>query len=334
MAFALAWLGLLALALAPADRAAQAVRDWLSGKYAVNPMEAVGRPPEEAFKLLEKSLAFPPPPPGLEVNLKEPAVEQRGPETWVRFPAVAGEQSGEVVVRLRDGSVAGIAWRPEGGLLPGWLLWPWVGPAFVLLGFLLLFSLVKGQLRPYWRDALRLVAERRRLFWATQAGLFIAFFLGAMAAYADPRVARLLQELLGAGIGQIGLERAVQNGPLGLATVIFYWNFTRGLVLTTALPGLFFGVPALLINLARYYILGMALSPAVIPPERFLLHLPVIFLELGAYNTATFGALALLGDLLAGRGYRQGLKALGRSLVLATVLLFLAAVYEAFEVLA
>jgi hypothetical protein len=178
------------------------------------------------------------------------------------------------------------------------------------------------------------VAGRRRLFWATQIGLFATFFTGALAAYADPKVARLLQELLGTGIGQIGLEKAVQNGPLGLATVIFYWNFTRGLLLTTALPGAFFGVPALVVNLARYYVLGMALSPAVIPPERFLLHLPVVFLELGAYNTATFGALALLGDLLAGRGYREGLRSLLLSLVLATALLFLAALYEAFEVLA
>ncbi len=324
----------LALAQSPTDRAAQAVRAWLSGKYRVNPMEAVGRPPEEAFKLLERSLAFPPPPPGLEVNLKEPELERRGPETWVRFPAVAGGESGEVVVRLKDGRVVGVAWRPQGGLLPAWLLRPWAGPVFVLLGFLLLLSLVRGRLRPYWREALRLVAERRRLFWATQAGLFATFFLGALAAYADPRVARLLGELLGTGIGQIGLEKAVRNGPLGLAAVIFYWNFTRGLLLTTALPGVLFGVPALLVNLARYYVLGMALSPAVIPPERFLLHLPVVLLELGAYNTATFGGLALLGDLLAGRGFSAGLRTLGRSLVLATALLFLAAVYEAFEVLA
>ncbi len=326
-------LGFVGLALSPDERARAAVEDWLAGNYRANPMEAVGKPPEEALKLLERALRFPPPPPGIEVNLNEPRVESRGPEVWVRFPAAIGKETGEVVVRLRGDEVVGVAWQPEGGMLPPWVSSPWFVPLFLGGTFGLILSLFFGGLRSLWRRALRVLWMRKRLFIGTQLGLYGVFFLGVVSAYSAPDLARLFQQLVGETIAQIGLERAMVHGPLGLAAVIFYWNLTRGLLLTTALPAMLFGVPALLLNALRYYLLGFALSPAVVPLDRFLLHLPVIVLELGAYNTGVFGGLALLGEVLAGRGYRQGLRVLALSLIPATVLLFFAALYEAFEVM-
>ena len=326
-------LGFLALAEGPEAIARAAVEDWLSGKYRVNPAAALNAEPEEAIRVLERALRFPPPPRGLEVNLNEPRVEPRGQEVWVRFPAALGEETGEVVVRLRENEVIGVSWRPEGGLLPPWVSSPWFVAAFLGGGFGLIFSLLFGGLRPLWKRALWAISVRRRLFLWTQLGLYGVFALGALSAYSAPELARLFQELVGETIAQIGLERAVRAGPLALAATIFYWNLTRGLMLTTALPAMLFGVPALLLNAVRYFALGFALSPAVVPLDRFLLHLPVIVLELGAYNTAVFGGLALLGEVLAGCGYRQGLRVLALSLIPATVLLFFAALYEAFEVM-
>ena len=324
---------LIGFAGGPADLARQAVEGWLSGKYRTDPLELLSRPPEEGLRVLERALRFPPPPPGLEVNLDAPEVEAHGPVAVVRYPAALGDRTGEVVVELEDGKVLGVRWQPEGGQLPPWVVAPYSGPVFLGVGLGLVLALFRGGLRRAWRAALEAIRVRGRLFLWTQVGLYAAFALGAAAAYADPALARLVQEVVGAGIRQIGIEAALRHGPLGLAAAIFYWNFTRGLLLTTALPGLLFGVPALLVNLLRYYLLGFALSPAVVPLDRFLLHLPVIVLELGAYNTAVFGGLALLGEVLAGRGYRQGLRVLLLSLIPATVLLFFAALYEAFEVM-
>ena len=331
--FVLALFSALGFALTPADRARAAVEAWLSGAYRTNPLEAVSRDPKEALALLERAIRFPPPPPGLEVNLTSPRVEARGPVVVVRYPAALGERTGEVVVELHGDEVWGVRWQPEGVLLPPWVVAPYSGPVFLGVGLGLVLALFRGGLRRTWRAALEAIRARGRLFFWTQVGLYAAFALGAAGAYADPELARLVQRVVGAGIGQIGIEAALRHGPLGLAAAIFYWNFTRGLLLTTALPALLFGVPALVFNLLRYYLLGFALSPPVVPVDRFLLHLPVIVLELGAYNTAVFGGLALLGEVLAGRGYRQGLRVLGLSLVPATVLLFFAALYEAFEVM-
>ncbi len=329
----LAFFSALGFAQGSVERARAAVEAWLSGEYRVDPMSAVARDPKEALKLLEQAVRFPPPPAGLEVNLDAPQVEARGPGVVVRYPAAVGDRTGEVVVELRGGEVWGVRWQPEGGLLPPWVVAPYSGPAFLGVGLLLMLALFRGGLRRAWRAALEAIRARARLFFWTQVGLYAAFALGAAGAYADPELARLVQRVVGAGIGQIGIEAALAHGPLGLAAAIFYWNFTRGLLLTTALPALLFGLPALVINLLRYYLLGFALSPAVVPVDRLLLHLPVIVLELGAYNTAVFGGLALLGEVLAGRGWRRGLRILGLSLVPATVLLFFAALYEAFELM-
>ncbi len=329
----LALFSALGFAQGPVERGRVAVEAWLAGEYRVDPMSAVARDPKEALKLLERAVRFPPPPSGLELNLNAPRVERRGPVVVVRYPAAVGERTGEVIVELRGDEVWGVRWQPEGGLLPPWVVAPYSGPVFLGAGLLLVLALFRGGLRRTWRAALEAIRVRGRLFFWTQVGLYAAFALGAAGAYADPELARLVQRVVGAGIGQIGIEAALAHGPLGLAAAIFYWNLTRGLLLTTALPALLFGVPALVINLLRYYLIGFALSPAVVPVDRFLLHLPVIVLELGAYNTAVFGGLALLGEVLAGRGWRQGLRILGLSLVPATVLLFFAALYEAFELM-
>ncbi len=324
---------LLSLAQSPADVARQAVTEWLSGKLSANPYEALGQSPERALEILEKAMAFPPPPPGLEVNLEAPEVEPRADGAVVKFPAAWDDHGGSVVVEVRGDEARSIFWRPDGGLLPKWLVTPWMGPLFLLLSLTFVLSLTRGRLRGWWRALVFELSNRRRLFFFTNAVLFSTFILGALGAYGDPKVALLVQRLVGGALNQIGLDRAVEYGPLTLAAVIFYWNFTRGLILTTLSPALLFGIPALVLNLARYYVLGIALSPAVIPWERFLLHLPVILLELGGYNAVVFGGLGLLGDVLAGKGYRQGLWVLLRSFVLGAVLLLFAAWYEAFEVM-
>ncbi|RDI95310.1 stage II sporulation protein M [Meiothermus sp. QL-1] len=329
-ALAVSLLG-LALAQPNVELARQAVEDWRAGKYRVNPS---AQSPEELIQFLERSLAFPEPPGDLAVNLDEPLEETTPQGSLVRFPATAGGRGGEVRVVLRNGEVTRIGFSPEGGLLPGWLRSPLAGAllAALSLGWLLALR-GNNSLARWWAEGWAVVRRHWGLYVGTNLGLYGLFALGGLVAYANPQLVRLTQELVGGALEQIGLGKALGSGVLGLAAVIFYWNLTNGLLLTTAVPGLLLGIPALLINAARYFVLGFALSPVALPLVNYLLHLPTIVIELQAYILATFGGMVLMLKTLRGEGYRAGLRALALTVYLGAFFLLLGAWYEAFSIL-
>lgn len=324
----------LALAQSNLELARQAVQDWQAGKYQTDPSQALGKPTEEAIRLLEQSLAFPPPPRELLVNLNEPLEESIPNGTIVKFPATVAGRGGEVRVTIRDGAVTRIGFTPEGGLLPAWLKSPvaWVLFAALSLGWLVTLR-SNSALARWWAEGWALVRQYRGLYLGTNIGLYGLFALGGLVAYTNPQMVRLMQELVGGALEQIGLGSALAGGVLGLATVIFYWNFTNGLLLTTAVPGLLLGIPALLFNALRYFVLGFALSPVALPAANYLLHLPTIVVELQAYILVTFGGLVLMLKTLRGEGYRAGLRALGLTIYLGAFFLLVGAWYEAFSIL-
>lgn len=325
----------LALAQSNLELARQAVQDWQAGRYQVDPSQALGKPTEEAIRLLERSLAFPPAPRELSVNLDEPLEEPTPRGTLVKFPATVAGRGGEVQVTIREGEVTRIGFVPEGGLLPGWLRSPVAWGLFVALSLGWLLALRgKNPLARWWVEAWALTHQYRGLYLGTNLGLYGLFALGSLVAYANPQLVRLVQELVGGALEQIGLGGALGGGILGLAVVIFYWNFTNGLLLTTAVPGLFLGIPALLFNALRYFVLGFALSPVALPTANYLLHLPTIVIELQAYILVTFGGLVLMLKTLRSEGYRAGLRALGLSIYIGAFFLLLGAWYEAFSILA
>ncbi|GEM82933.1 MAG: hypothetical protein KatS3mg073_0652 [Meiothermus sp.] len=323
-----------ALAQSNLEIARQAVQDWQAGKYQVDPSQALGKPTEEAIRLLERSLAFPPVPRDLSVNLNAPLEDSTPRGTIVKFPATVAGRGGEVRVVIRGDEVTRIGFAPEGGLLPGWLKHPAAWALFVAftLGWLVA---LRGDnvLARWWREGWGLLRQYRGLYLGINLGLYGLFALGGLVAYANPRLVQLMQELVGGALEQIGLGSALGGGVLGLALVIFYWNFTNGLVLTTAVPGLFLGIPALLFNAMRYFVLGFALSPVALPLANYLLHLPTMVVELQAYILATFGGMVLMLKTLRGEGYRAGLRALGLTVYLGGFFLLVGAWYEAFSIL-
>lgn len=324
----------LALAQSNLELARQAVQDWQAGKYEVDPTQALGKPTEEAIRLLERSLAFPPAPQELLVNLNEPLEEPIPSGSIVKFPATVAGRGGEVRVTIREGVVTRIGFAPEGGLLPGWLKSPLAWVLFVALSLGWLVALRSSStLARWWAEGWALVRQYRGLYLGTNIGLYGLFALGGLVAYTNPQMVRLMQELVGGALEQIGLGSALAGGVLGLAIVIFYWNFTNGLLLTTAVPGLFLGIPALLLNALRYFVLGFALSPVALPTVNYLLHLPTIVVELQAYILVTFGGLVLMLKTLRGEGYRAGLRALGLTVYLGAFFLLVGAWYEAFSIL-
>ncbi|AEB12633.1 hypothetical protein [Marinithermus hydrothermalis] len=362
--------------------AREAVAAWQAGELAreLDPARVLEAGPEEWARVVRELAAFSPPPVGLEVNLEAPEVETTPVGTLVRFPAVVGSRGGDVRVLVRDGEVTRVAWVPEGGLLPGWVWSPAAAWGFALASLLFVSGLRRGVLGRWWREGWSVVRRHWRLYLWVNAVLYGLFVLGALGAYAAPELARAVQELVGGALAQIGFEGTEGRGVLQLALVIFYWNFTQGVLLTSFAPALLLGVPAFLINALRYYFFGFALSPALFPAGTFVWHVPTLVIELQAYILVTFGGLALLASFMrsegVGRGVRllawvfggtflamfvpnallqlvlflgvfvyvfnrvvqsaggrAGLRALGLSLVLATVFLLVGAWYEAFELL-
>lgn len=322
------------LAQSNVELARQAVQDWQAGKYAVDPSQAVGKSTEEAVQILERSFAFAPAPGGLSVNLNEPREDQTPSGTIVQFPATVAGRGGDVRVTIRDGEVTRVGFVPEGGLLPAWIKNPLSWVLFVALSLGWLMALRgNNALARWWSEGWALVRQYRGLYIGMNIGLYGLFVLGGLVAYANPQLVKLMQEIVGGALEQIGIGGALGGGVLGLAIVIFYWNFTNGLVLTTAVPGLFLGIPALLFNAMRYFVLGFALSPVALPLANYLLHLPTIVVELQAYILATFGGMVLMLKTLRGEGYRAGLRALGLMVYLGAFFLLIGAWYEAFSIL-
>ncbi len=322
------------LAQSNLELARQAVQDWQAGKYTVDPSQAVGKPTEEAVRILERSFAFAPAPGGLSVNLNEPQEDQTPNGTIVKFPATVAGRGGDVRVTIRGGEVTRIGFVPEGGLLPAWIKNPLSWGLFVALSLGWLVALRgNNRLARWWAEGWALVRQYRGLYIGMNIGLYGLFVLGGLVAYANPQLVKLMQEIVGGALEQIGIGGALGGGVLGLAIVIFYWNFTNGLVLTTAVPGLFLGIPALLFNAMRYFVLGFALSPVALPLANYLLHLPTIVVELQAYILGTFGGMVLMLKTLRGEGYRSGLRALGLMVYLGAFFLLIGAWYEAFSIL-
>lgn len=320
---------------AAVEQARQAVRDWQAGKYTTDPAQAIGKPLDEQLKILERALAFSPVPGGLEVNLNAPEVAQNPDGTTVvRFPAAVGGQGGNVQVSLRGGEVIGIGWVSDASLIPAWTSSPLAWWSFLGLSLLWLALLfLPGRLRGLWQEGWALVRQYRRLYWGINIGLYGLFVLGSFTAYASPQVALLVQKLVGGALQQVGLGGLLAAGPLEVALIIFFWNFTRGLLLTTALPGMALGIPALLLNGLRYFFFGLALSPALFPAGRYLFHLPTLIIELQAYILVTFGGMVLLSKVLRREGYGAGFRALALTVYLGAFFLVVGAFYESYSLI-
>lgn len=317
-----------ASALGPEEVARRFVEEWLAGRVSPSLEEVFRSSKDELPQALERLFAYPPPPKGLRVNLDAPLWEGGR----VRFPATLGEEGGEVVVYLEGGRVERVAFVRK-GLLPPFAQSEAGGLFLLLFGVYWAVALRgKGVLARLFREALALLRQERRLYLGLNLLLYGLFALGSLLAFLEPGLARSVQKGIGGALELIGLEEVLFRGVLPLLAAIYYWNLTQGLLLTTLLPGLFLGLPALLLNASRYLLFGFALSPALIPLPLYLLHLPTLLLELQAYILGSFGGALLLKSLLRREGYRVGLGRLLLMGYLGAFVLLWAALYEAVEV--
>ena len=323
-----------------ADAAAdRVVREWLVGRYGVNLNDRNQDPLAAARRLL----LFTPSPNGAVVSWSLRGLTSASAARRVyRYPVTSsegGDESIDVTLTLTGGQ-----WRPSaimrGGV--GSSIPPWVSGASGLWIFLAVTAaLAFGSLsrRSAWRAwvlaSLRDALEHRRLFVITNIVLYGAFVVGLAVGAANPALVRLLQEVVSGTLQQGGITDAVSGNVGSAAFSIAYFNFSNGTVLTTFLPGVIFGGLPYLINFSRFLVLGAALTPTGIPLAAWLLHVPVMIVELQAYIFVTAAAGVMLARLFRGgfRVFTLAFTMFLRSLSVASILLVVAAWYEAFEVL-
>jgi hypothetical protein len=329
----------------PADPAAdaaadRAVREWLAGKFRLDPASAAGRldPLEAARQIV--SFAPVPGDPRVSFDLRSVAAAD-GERRLYHYPLTsdAGDETLEVTLARSNG-----AWSPsavqrggEGSAIPGFV----TGPAGAWLFLAITAALAYGVLAPtLWRrwlvEGWAVMRAHRGVFVFTNALLYGLFALGLLVGVLAPGVSEALQDVFSSALQQGGIDEALRGGVVKAAFGIAYFNFTNGAFLTTFLPGTVLGGLAYLINAVRNFVLSIALAPGVaVPVGAFLLHLPTIIVELQAYIFVTAGAGVLLARVMRGGfgAYGAALRDYLKVLPWAVTILVVAAWYEAFEIL-
>ncbi|MCX8037798.1 MAG: hypothetical protein N3D11_12275 [Candidatus Sumerlaeia bacterium] len=196
-------------------------------------------------------------------------------------------------------------------------------------------------------DALRIVHEHRRAYWTLTAAYYGLTLAAMLTVVFFPAVQKTLIDAVTEGFQKGPLKpvgSAYAGGHLGAAIILtFFVNLLGGSLLTITIPSLVVPFSGLLMGVVRATLWGLLLAPtsqtlalAMIP------HSLTLLLEGQAYVVAllavwihgrSFVAPQSTGAASCGEGYWIGLKKTARLYLLVVVLLAVAAVYEALEVL-
>ncbi|MDZ7705850.1 MAG: stage II sporulation protein M [Trueperaceae bacterium] len=208
---------------------------------------------------------------------------------------------------------------------------------FVLLSVYLVYLLARPSwFRRWLAEGYAVLKDHRRITLGTIIALYGVYTLGSLAGTAVPECQEALATIVGGSLEDTGVVDIVSNGNIPqTAAVITYWNFIQGAILTTFSPAFLFGIPAYLINLARFFVLGFALAPVGPQAALLVFHVPVIVIELLAYILVTAGGGIFLATLIRQgfSGFRQGVRRLALTVPIALVLLTVGAWYESAEIL-
>jgi hypothetical protein len=221
--------------------------------------------------------------------------------------------------------------------LPQFIQTPAAGFAFIAFSLYLLYLLT----RPSWFRQLlaqgwEVIKTHRGIVIGTVVALYGTYGLGSLFGANLPECQEAIAILVGGTLGDTGVIDVLQQDNLPVtAAVITYWNFLNGTLLTTLTPALFFAVPAYLINLLRFFVLGVALAPVGPQAGLLVFHLPVIVIELLAYILVTAGGGIFLMTLIRKgfAGFREGVRYLFLMVPIAFLLLVIGAWYESYEIL-
>jgi hypothetical protein len=192
--------------------------------------------------------------------------------------------------------------------------------------------------------AFRPVLDHRGALLGANLLYWGAFAVGAAYGAIDPTAQRALTEAVAGGFspdGQLApLVRAYTDGQLAAAIgLTFLVNLLLGALLYISLPSLVLPFAGLLTGVVRGVLWGALFSPAgVLADPTLPYHVPVIVLEGEAYVLAVTGVWLWWRPVLGAAGrrlaaWREGLLLQARVYAGVALLLALAAVYEAVEVI-
>ena len=201
-----------------------------------------------------------------------------------------------------------------------------------------------------WRslgDPLAEMQRRRGLLWGVHLAYFGAVVVAAAVVYGLPEVQAFLMAIIKASIqsgqGPLALAgKAYGSGNVAYAAAVtFGVNFGVGSLLSITVPSMILPGSGALVALFRAVMWGGLLGPSTVDMAALMLpHSWTLLLEGEAYILATFFALLIPIHLFDGRLGSFG-RRLGRALllnlegcILVAIVLGVAAVYEAIEVIA
>jgi hypothetical protein len=197
------------------------------------------------------------------------------------------------------------------------------------------------------RDPLVALSSHRRLTWGVHLGYFSLYLLGAWAAYEGPDVHNALQAIIQANIRHGGglLElagNAYSSGNIARAALAtFAINFLVGSLAVLTLPSCVIPGCGAVLAALRALVWGFILAPVTSQQALGMLpHAGTLLLEGEGYILATFFGLMLAVSLFRSdpttsplNNYTRGILLNLKGSVLVALVLAVAAVYEATEVI-
>lgn len=198
-------------------------------------------------------------------------------------------------------------------------------------------------------DIKSIFIKDKKLFLLTNAFYFGLVILGALIALAAPQAQRTLFELSGTGLSSGPLSSVAEayhsGNVLYAAAVTFITNLCLGTLVEITIPSLIFPPWALIMGLIRSLMWGVMLVVPIeglYPIGRALPHYLTLLIEGEAYVVAIFACVRQIKALVKPQGFGTDdrLKAYIRSIVdngklllVVALLLAIAALYEAWEVM-
>lgn len=197
------------------------------------------------------------------------------------------------------------------------------------------------------RDSWQVVLENRRAYVTINALYYGLVLAGMAVAFARPEVQQALLRVVGESFSPSGemasVVTAYQSGDVWSAALLtFGVNLVLGSFLVLTLPSLIVPFFGMVMGAYRAILWGLLLAPQGVLALPMIPHSLTLVLEGQGYILALLGAYtvgkglfrpAAYGAPGPWQGYLAGLRRCARLYVLVIVVLAVAAVYEALEVI-
>jgi hypothetical protein len=326
----------------------QLVRDWQADKFKptvldAKALETVKDPTEllqKQLRALAQQVRFAPVPKDARVSFNLRRVTVEGEARVYTYP-VTSDALGDETLTLTlvpDGG----SWKADSvqigtnaDLIPEFVKTTWGAWLFAALSALLLWaSIAKTPWRALLEQSSQIVKAYKGIYLGTFGLLFGLFAIGTLVGVANPSITKAIGEFLSTVLSANGVAELTQTNVASAAFGITWNNLRSGIFLTSYIPGSFFAAPAYLIGLFQYPFYGLALAPVgTLPLSAWLLHLPTILIELGAYIFIVASSGVMLFRVIKKTPWSFAFLEYTKCLPLAISFLVLAAWYEAFEII-